>query len=159
MNTPDGFSWVDKPLVAGMSRPESVEEFHWLRQQGIQLLISLMEDPPRRDWVNEAGLFVVHVPVEDFTAPTQDQIDQCMTTIERAHENQWGVAVHCRAGLGRTGTLLACYFVTKKMSAANAVARVRRLRPGSIESEEQEAAVAEFARRRGLPGTSASART
>jgi atypical dual specificity phosphatase len=41
---------------------------------------------------------------------------------------------------------LACYFVTKGLSAANAVARVRRLRPGSVETEEQEEAVAQFAR-------------
>jgi atypical dual specificity phosphatase len=155
MDTPDGFSWVDKPLLAGMSRPESVEEYHWLRQQGIQLLVSLSEEPPRRDWINEAGLFLVHVPVDDFTAPTQDQLDQCLTTIERAHEKKWGVGVHCRAGLGRTGTVLACYFVAKNMSPANAMARVRRLRPGSIENEDQEDAVVEFARRRGHPDSAA----
>jgi atypical dual specificity phosphatase len=44
--------------------------------------------------------------------------------------------------------ILACYFVTKDLGAKNAVARVRRLRPGSIETAEQEEAVSEFARRR-----------
>ena len=58
------------------------------------------------------------------------------------------VGVHCGAGLGRTGVIVACYFVAKDMTAKNAVARVRRLRPGSIETEEQEEAVNEFARRR-----------
>ena len=66
----------------------------------------------------------------------------------RANAAGMGVAVHCGAGLGRTGVIVACYFVAKEMSAKNAVARVRRLRPGSIETEEQEEAVNEFARRR-----------
>jgi len=149
MDQPDGFSWVDKPLLAALARPTSLEDLQWLRQQGIDLLICLNEDPPRRDWINEAGLFLVHVPVEDLTPPTPEQVEQCMATIQRAQEQNMGVGVHCRAGLGRTGTVLACYFVTKGLTAKNAVARVRRLRPGSIENEEQERAVDEFAERQG----------
>ena len=44
---------------------------------------------------------------------------------------------------------MAAYFVKKGMSAANAIARIRRMRPGSIETDEQALAVEEFARRRG----------
>src|SRR5262249_41121967 len=120
----------------------------WLRRQGIELLLSLTEDPPPRTWVNDAGLLLVHVPVPDMEAPTQAQLDRCTSTIERAHARQMGVGVHCGAGLGRTGVVLACYFVTKDMGAKNAVARVRRLRRGSIETPEREEAVSESARRR-----------
>jgi len=148
MSQPDGFSWVEKPLLAGMARPGSAEELVWLRQQGIELLVSLTDEPPPRRWINEAGLFSVHVPVIDMTAPTAEQIDQCLSAIQRAHEKGLGVGIHCGAGLGRTGTLLACYFVSKGMTAKNAVARVRRLRPGSIETDEQERAVEEFERAR-----------
>src|SRR2546421_12093066 len=148
MSQPDGFSWVEKPLLAAMARPGSAEELVWLRQQGIELLVSLTDEPPPRRWINEAGLFSVHVPVIDMTAPTPEQIDQCLSAIQRAHEKGLGVGIHCGAGLGRTGTLLACYFVSKGMTAKNAVARVRRLRPGSIETDEQERAVEEFERSR-----------
>ncbi len=55
-----------------------------------------------------------------------------------------GVAVHCAAGLGRTGVVLACYLIDKGLNATNAIARIRRLRPGSIETEDQEKAVEEF---------------
>jgi atypical dual specificity phosphatase len=148
MSQPHGFTWVEQPLLAAMGRPESVEELQWLRQQGIEILMSLTEDPPRRQWVNEAGLMLVHVPVVDMEAPTQDDLDKCVAVIERAHKRKMGVAVHCGAGLGRTGVILACYFASKDMGAKNAIARVRRLRPGSIETAEQEEAVSEFARRR-----------
>jgi atypical dual specificity phosphatase len=149
MPAPDRFSWIDQPRLAAMARPESLDELAWLRQQGIELLISLTEDPPRRDWINEAGLFLLHVPVVDMDAPTQEQLNQSLSAVSRAHEQNMGVGIHCGAGLGRTGVILACYFVSKNLSAKNAIARVRRLRPGSIETEAQEEAVAEFARLNG----------
>jgi atypical dual specificity phosphatase len=148
MSQPHGFSWIDKPLLAALGRPETLEELQWLRQQAIEVLISLTEEAPWRQWVNEAGLMLVHVPVVDMQPPTQQQLELCVTTISRAHERQLGVGVHCGAGLGRTGVVLACYFVTKDLNAKNAVARVRRLRPGSIETPDQEEAVSEFARLR-----------
>jgi atypical dual specificity phosphatase len=147
MSQPEGFSWVEKPLLAGMARPGSPEELAWLRAQGIELLVSLTDDPPPRRWINEAGLFSLHVPVIDMTAPTMEQLEQILSAMQRAHEKNLGVGVHCGAGLGRTGTVLACYFVSKGMTAKNAVARVRRLRPGSIETDEQERAVEAFAAR------------
>ena len=149
MAPPNGFTWVEKPHLAAMARPSEAEELTWLRKQGIELLIALTEDPPRRDWVNDAGLMVMHVPVEDMEAPTQEQLERCVSAIQRANEKNMGVAVHCEAGMGRTGTVLAAYFVARGMSAAEAIGRVRRMRPGSVETDEQAEAVVEFARRRG----------
>jgi protein-tyrosine phosphatase len=57
------------------------------------------------------------------------------------------VAVHCGAGLGRTGVVLAAYFVSTGMTAAAAITKVRKLRPHSIETDEQAEAVEQFARR------------
>lgn len=152
MPAPDEFSWIEKPLLAGMARPAALEELIWLREQGIQLLLSLSENPLRRDWINEAGLFAMHVPIEDMHAPTQKQIDLCLSAIEKARSRRFGVGLHCGAGLGRTGAILACYFVTRDMTPHEAIAHVRRLRPGSVETPEQEEAIAEFARRWRKPG-------
>jgi atypical dual specificity phosphatase len=146
MPPPYLFSWVDKPFLAGMARPVELGELQWLRQEGIELLVSLTEDPPRRDWINEAGLFLVHQPIEDMHAPSLEQLSQIMSVIARAQAKKLGVGVHCAAGLGRTGVVLACYFVTKGLTGRDAIARVRRLRQGSIETEDQEQAVMEFAR-------------
>jgi atypical dual specificity phosphatase len=145
---PQGFSWVERPLLAALARPSSPEDLVWLRQQGIEVLLSLTEDRPRRDWVDEAGLLVFHEPLEDMEAPTQEQLDRCVSAIRRANARHMGVAVHCGAGLGRTGVILAAHFVAQGLSAGNAIARVRRLRPGSIETDEQAAAIEVFARRK-----------
>src|SRR5438067_937758 len=120
MAKPYGFSWIDKPLLAAMGRPDSLEELAWMRNQGIEILLSLTEEPPRRDWVNDAGMMLVHVPVVDMEAPTQEQLDQCVSVIDRANEQKMGVAVHCGAGLGRTGVVLACFFIMRGLTARDA---------------------------------------
>ena len=151
MNPPRGFSWVEKPTLAGMARPQSPEELQWLRQQGVELLISLTEDRLPRDWADDAGLLVFHEPLEDMEPPTQEQLDRCVSAVTKAIAGNMAVAIHCGAGLGRTGVVLAAYLVTKGLSAANAISRVRRLRPHSIETDEQAESIERFARRQRRP--------
>lgn len=56
--------------------------------------------------------------------------------------------MHCTLGFGRTGTMLACYLVKERgLCAGDAIAEIRRLRPGSIETYEQEKAVFQFYQR------------
>src|SRR5436305_6308165 len=99
MSAPHGFSWIEKPLLAALAQPSSAEDLQWLRQQGIQVLVSLTEDRPRRDWTDAAGLLVFHEPLEDMEAPTQEQLDRAVSAINKALQAQMPVAVHCAAGL------------------------------------------------------------
>jgi atypical dual specificity phosphatase len=144
---PPGFTWIDRPHLAALAMPESADDLAWLRRNGLDVLLSLSEEPPPRRWVNDAGLMSVHVPIVDYTAPTERQLDLCVDAIARAQRSGMGVAVHCTAGKGRTGTILAAYLVTTGQSARSAIDRVRHLRPGSVETQDQEEAVEEFARR------------
>jgi atypical dual specificity phosphatase len=148
MARPSNFSWIERPFLAAMARPEGPEELQWLRQEGIQILISLTEEPPRPGWLEDAGLLLFHVPMVDMEAPSLEQLEKCISAIERARQQEMGAVVHCGAGLGRTGVVLACHFVVKGHTPATAIAQVRRLRPGSIETEDQADIVQSFARHR-----------
>jgi atypical dual specificity phosphatase len=147
-----GFSWIDRPHLAALAMPESAADLAWLRRQGIQVLVSLTESPLPRHWVNDAGLMAVNVPVPDMEAPSDRQLDHVLDTVRKANAAGMGVAIHCAAGLGRTGTVLAAYFVTGGLSPREAVDRVRELRPGSVETVEQERAIERFAARAGRRG-------
>ncbi|MCS7270564.1 MAG: dual specificity protein phosphatase 23 [Gemmataceae bacterium] len=145
MPPPPRFSWIVPARLAASALPEEMADLAWLRQQGIEVVISLTEEPLPRQWVNEAGLLLVHVPVPDMTAPTLEQLEQIVTTIHKANAAGLGVAIHCTAGLGRTGTALAAYLVSQGMNPDAAIAEVRRLRPQSIETQEQIQAIQAFA--------------
>ena len=145
MSPPRGFDWIEKPFLAAMGRPASADELVWLRSKGIEIILTLTESPLPRSWVNDAGLMAVHVPVQDLAAPSASQFELCVSTIRRARDQQFGVAVHCAAGIGRTGTVLAAWFVSEGFEPQAAIDRVREIRPGSVETPEQVHAVIEFA--------------
>jgi atypical dual specificity phosphatase len=144
---PPGFTWIDPPHLAALARPEGSEDLRWLRRNGIDVLISLTENPLPRSWLNDAGMLAVSVPVPDMSPPTDRQLDHILATIRKANASGMGVAVHCAAGLGRTGTVLAAYFVAGGLAAHEAIRKVRDLRPGSVETAEQERAIERFAGR------------
>ena len=148
MSRPQFFSWIDEPRLAACAEPGGPEQLAWLRGQGVDILVTLTEESLPRGWVDAAGLLSVHVPIADMDVPATDQIEQVMSVIDKAKAAGMGVAIHCLAGKGRTGTVLAAYFVHQGMSAREAIQKVRELRPGSIEVPEQEEAIRLFERSR-----------
>jgi atypical dual specificity phosphatase len=143
---PSGFGWVIESKLAGLAKPYGVEDLRWLRSHGMEVVVTLTEDPLPRHWVNDAGIMAVHVPVPDMAAPSDRQFDTTLEAIRKSHQSGMGVAVHCLAGLGRTGTILAGYLVSLGRPPQEAIREVRRLRPGSIETPGQEDAIHALAR-------------
>lgn len=143
---PSSFSWVS-PKLAGTAEPRG-DDLAALAAAGVVHVITLTEDPLPEAELTAAGLKSWHVPIEDMHAPELEQLDELVAGIDKALASDEPVAVHCLAGLGRTGTVLATWFVSQGMSADEAMAQVRRLRPGSIEAESQEQVIREWAESR-----------
>ena len=138
------FGWLLENKLAAMAYPESEDAFTLLYQIGIRAILNLSEAPLPYETPNKIGMLTRHIPVADFTAPTLDQVKQAVAMISSCLERHLPVAVHCVAGLGRTGTILACYLVRQGISADKAITTIREWRPGSIEVPEQEAVVHEY---------------
>jgi len=78
------------------------------------------------------------LPVEPKSAPDiKELIDLLIWISSRATKGK-PVAVHCFAGVGRAGTVAAAYLIFKGMMPKAAIDQVRKVRPGAIESSEQE---------------------
>jgi atypical dual specificity phosphatase len=119
----------------------------FLTEQGVDSIASMTETPLDPDVIGASGLEVIHLPVVDRTAPSQEQIDSFVRFVDARLEGGHRVVAHCLGGYGRTGTMLACYLVRRGMAAAEAIALVRERRPGSIEEEVQEQAVVDYEER------------
>ncbi|MEO9277677.1 MAG: dual specificity protein phosphatase 23 [Nitrososphaera sp.] len=137
---PTNFGWLIENKLAGSGMPTSNTEVEWIVKQGVKSIVTMTEERLPDSWVQE--MKYLHVPTEDYSAPDMQQIDEAVEFIEKRIQENEAVMVHCAAGVGRTGTILACYLVKyKNMSAKDAIDQVRKIRPGSIQSETQELAI------------------
>jgi len=142
----DNFSWLDPSKLAGSARPESERDLESLKKLGIRTIISLTEDPLDFE-VGRLGFDYLHSPITDFDAPSQDQLVKIIRFIEESISKSKPVLVHCAAGKGRTGLVLAAYLVHHGKRAEDAINQVRALRPGSIEMPAQQDAVRLYAKK------------
>ena len=140
---PTNFSWLIDEKLAGSGMPTSFEELDWILKQGVKSIVTMTENSLPQEWTREIGY--LHVPTPDLTAPDMEKIDLAVEFIHENITDNQAVMVHCAAGMGRAGTILACYLVKyKKYSARDAIEKIRSERPGSIQSEVQELAISYY---------------
>ena len=139
----DDFTWVVDDTVIAMSHP-SDRELSALVACGVTHIISLTVHPPSAERMAAQELTHIHIPFPDMSAPSMGMMTQFVDTLSALVSKGRKVAVHCGAGLGRTGTMLACYLVSTGLSAERAISEVRLRRPGSVESYAQEHAVGDY---------------
>ncbi|XP_008334251.1 dual specificity protein phosphatase CDC14B isoform X2 [Cynoglossus semilaevis] len=71
----------------------------------------------------------------DGSTPNDSIVKKFLNICENA---EGAIAVHCKAGLGRTGTLIGCYMMKHyRLTAAEAIAWIRICRPGSVIGPQQ----------------------
>lgn len=130
---------------------------------GAEAVLSLIEGhefkmlrvPELGEAVKARGIEWLHFPIRDLGIPTDDAMARWVAISTQLHatlERGGRVLVHCRGGLGRAGTIAALLLVERGGSAPQAISVVRAMRPGAIETEEQERWVIHRARHYGLPG-------
>ena len=133
--------WLVPDSVAGRPGPRkepwSVSE---IRAAGFETVLNLSDDESDRDALAAAGIQVFSVPLPTDIPPTEESEKKCEEALPRAlgilaQQVEAGrrVLVHCYAGQDRTGMLLALWLATKeKISAIEAIAKVREVRPAAI---------------------------
>ncbi len=140
---PDNFSWIIEKKLAGSAIPTSKEEVDWVKQEGVKSIVTIREEPLEDEWIKD--VIYLHVYSNDMGVPEFDDLVNSVDFIHERITNNEPVMVHCLAGLGRTGTILACYLIKyEEMSADDAIQKVRNERYGSIQSFSQEEIIFQF---------------
>jgi protein-tyrosine phosphatase len=136
-----GGRW-ERDLAADM---RALEEEH-----EANVLVSLMEKHEYRGYqIPEllekdtiGGIEILRFAIKDMGVPQEAESERFQTfvkyVVQRLEQGQ-NVVVHCRGGLGRTGTLAACVLVALgQHTAREAINAVRAARKGTVQTREQE---------------------
>ena len=131
------------------------DELPALYSNGIRAVVSLLNIPSGVS-LRVCGFASQCLPVADGGAPTMEQAQQFVSFVDQHRGEHRPVAVHCEAGFGRTGTMLAAYLISKGENVKSAIARVRAAEKTAIETPNQIDFLERFARTHGGNLTGAS---
>ena len=165
MNDPQENSmlwWVIPGVLAGMPMPfihperrlnsggalnAYEDELPELYSAGVRAVVGLLNIPSDEAVFQSAGFAFLCIPVPDGGAPTLEQATEFVRFVNEQRKAQRPVAVHCEAGLGRTGTMLALYLIAQGDDAGTAILRIREVEKVAVETSRQIQFLEQFAQR------------
>ena len=135
------------PSVLGELRQAS--DLELIRQWGADAVLSLVEDrelqllkvPDLGDDIQKAGMIWYHFAIPDFGIPGLREMkiwEQLSPRIHQMLDRGERLLIHCRGGLGRSGTMAALLLIERGETHRRAMEIVRTARPGAIETSTQE---------------------
>ena len=151
---PRFFRWLVPYHLAIMSTPRNEDDLTALSSPhlAIRHVLTLTEETPLPgSWFRTNKVTNTFLPIPNYFPPTVEQMDLIMRLFD--DPRKLPLLVHCGGGKGRAGTVAACYLAAcgfgkpsleqdhPKLSAEEAVTALRSIRPGSLETSQQEAFV------------------
>lgn len=149
MTLADAIWWAKDGVLAGMPMPfmlparrermtaplrEFEDELPELWDLGIRSVACLLGMRGDRYVYQAAGFQFLCLPIANGGAPDEESLG---TFLKFYHHAPRGIAVHCEAGLGRTGTMMAAALISDGLSPSAAIAHIRSIQPGAIETKRQ----------------------
>jgi len=143
---PCEFHWILPQQLAGSGQPGLLNDIEvdidFIRHQHISLVISLLENEMPEYQRN--GLNSLHFPIVDMQFPLPRPTLVICQRIQDELESGGRVLVHCRAGLGRTGVILACYLTFRGADPECAIGQIRKFNRSYVQTSAQEQFVVNY---------------
>lgn len=144
-DAPTGFVWVERGKLAGSGYPASRTQVEWLVKSGIRSILTLTSEPLPSEWTEGFSITSGHVAMEDHEAPSLAATKRGVDFVVEQLNQRRPVVVHCLAGEGRTGCVLAAYLIRARgVGAKEAMETLRKIKPEFVE-QRQEKSVYEYA--------------
>jgi tetrapyrrole methylase family protein / MazG family protein len=133
-------NWIiDEVLAIGPYPCQS--DIEYLHQQGFRAIVRFTEETQSAYTLPEEWIDSLHLPIADYGLPRVEQVGQLVRHMHFYLQQGIKVYLHCRAGYGRAGTMAALYLVSTGESPQRAIRILRSRRPGTIETEAQQAMI------------------
>jgi len=109
----------------------------YFRRKNVGLVVRLNKKCYDEDEFRKAGIMHVEQYYLDGSCPPMKILQKVLSAFEAVPQNK-AFAVHCKAGLGRTGTCIGAYMMKHyKFTAAEAIGWMRICRPGMVIGPQQ----------------------
>ncbi|MEJ2141300.1 MAG: ATP-binding cassette domain-containing protein [Gammaproteobacteria bacterium] len=146
---PRNFLWLRKGQLAGTPKPGLLIDLNYdlaaLQRVGVSVLVSLTTKPISQKSLEKFDLKGIAFPIKDMGVPTIEAAMEFCEHMETLIEQGEAIAMHCKAGMGRTGTMLVAQMIWEGKSALDALETARSIEPRWVQSEEQVKFLEEFA--------------
>lgn len=133
MTQPYRLEWVTKNIAVG-GAPLSYAQLETIRLQGVDAIVNLCaEYCDLHDIESGYGFEVFYLPIHDEGTPERTKMEEAMLWMDKAIDRNKRILIHCRLGIGRTGTLLYSYLGSRNLFDGVEKETLDRLRcrPGS----------------------------
>lgn len=146
---PTGFHWIVPGRLAGCAEPGISSPMDYdldlLRRVGVTHLVTLTERDLDPQALADHGLANIHLPIFDRETPSIPQTYMLLRRMQLLLDAGHVVAVHCKAGLGRTGTVLAAWLIREGgLRAESALERLRQINRAYVQTPMQEQFLHDF---------------
>ncbi len=106
-------TWITDNLAVGHA-PMSYDELDSIKEQGVTGIVNLCGEFCDLHEIEEnAGFEVFYIPIPDETAPTMEEMEKGLEWLDEAVYLGKKILIHCKHGVGRTGTFLTAYMLRR----------------------------------------------
>ncbi len=118
-------TWITSNLAIGFA-PMSYAELESIKNQGIDGIVNLCaEFSDLHELEESSGFEVYYLPCWDESVPDMDAMEKSLSWLDEALYLGKKILVHCRYGIGRTGTFVISYMIRKGMGLKDAAAKLK----------------------------------
>jgi protein-tyrosine phosphatase len=141
--------WITNEIAVSAA-PSSEADLDTIKQSGIEVILNLCLECGNLHEIERAAGFIVYwLPVSDAYVPELDELDYALEWLNDHIESGKKVLIHCRFGVGRSGTIIAAYLLKKGNSLNHVLEKMKQM-PATPTSRDQTKIIVEYAKKLGL---------